>query len=96
MVSSTHLNVGDLTDPVANAPVAQSLGVGFGQAAGSRVMAVPFERSSDSPVDTLEVRYDSKDALLARGVDLRAPVVPAEPNPWPGQFCALPPGYRGR
>lgn len=75
----------------------QELGTGFGERHRHQVESVPFERSSDTPDEVLDIRYDSRQGLRKRGVDLdQRPRVTSEPNAFPGnKGCQPPSGWDG-
>ena len=54
------------------------LGTGHGQREVSRVVHTPFERSQETPDETVVIRYDSLSNLIASGV-IRAPL--RQPDP---------------
>jgi hypothetical protein len=57
--------------PAASRP---GLGTQFGERLDSRVVETEFERASSSPMAVSEVRYDDRDGLLSRGIQLSPPV----------------------
>ena len=59
------------------------LGTGHGRREESAAQWVAFERSSDTPAETITIYYDSYRNLVARGI-LMAPVAPRSPNAFPG------------
>lgn len=91
--SYTTTGVNAVAGPLETVP--QDLGVGFGPASGSRVVLADFQCASSVPVEQMAIRYDSREGLRARGIDT-SPVSAAPPNPFPGQFCAPPAGWRRR
>jgi hypothetical protein len=80
------------------------LGTEFGEAHGSPVYEVPFERASGRPAAVLTLRYDDRRGLAAAGVDLdrwawdrgdeRWLRERAEPFRSGGGYAAPPPGWR--
>ena len=68
------------------------LGTGHGRLETSLVRTVPFERATSTPEQVLTLFYDRRENLVARGVlpARRAPRY--DPDPFPGAFCADPPG----
>jgi hypothetical protein len=60
----------DATAPSSSRP---SLGTGHGRGEYSPVRRVAFERASQRPDETITIRYDRREALVARGVI---------PRPW--------------
>jgi hypothetical protein len=80
------------------------LGTEFGEAHGSPVHEVAFERASSRPAAVLTLRYDDRRGLLAAGVDLdrwawdrrdeRWLRERAEPFRSDGSYAAPPPGWR--
>ena len=74
-----------LQAPAAAAP----LGTGHGRREESRVYWAQFERSTDAPVETIAIYYDSYRNLVAQGV-LPAPTARRDPNPWPTSFTPDP------
>ena len=76
--------------------MSQQLGTGFGAQSGHRVEATTFTRL-EVPEFVFELRYDSREALLSRGVDLAAKPAIVVPCPFPGnQFCRPPAGWTGK
>lgn len=68
----------------AKAPMADStLGTGHGRSERNVVRWTQFERASDSPAETITIRYDSHANLVAMGV-LPAPRLPRHPEAFPG------------
>lgn len=96
--------------PVAAAPAAaaraqerdaaqgkmQRLGTGHGEREWSPSSVTEFERASDVPRQRLQLRYDSRARLVARGVIPRPrsyPRVADVPQAFPGDFVPDPPAY---
>lgn len=71
--------------PAAPAP----LGTGHGRREESRVQWQQFERSTDAPVETIAIYYDSYRNLVAQGV-LQPAYGRRDPNPWPTSFTPDP------
>jgi hypothetical protein len=71
--------------PAASPP----LGTGHGRREESRVQWQHFERSTDAPVETIAIYYDSYRNLVAQGV-LQAPIGRRDPNPFPTSFTPDP------
>lgn len=71
--------------PAAAAP----LGTGHGRREESRVQWQAFERSTEAPVETIAIYYDSYRNLVAQGV-LQPSSGPRDPNPWPTSFTPDP------
>ena len=71
--------------PAAAAP----LGTGHGRREESRVQWQQFERSTDAPVETIAIYYDSYRNLVAQGV-LQPAYGRRDPNPWPTSFTPDP------
>jgi hypothetical protein len=61
---------------------ASPLGTGHGRSESSRAEAVRFERESAYPAETITIRYDRRENLVALGV-LPPPAVARAPNPFP-------------
>ena len=69
------------------------LGTGHGRHETSPVRLVEFERASETPSETIAIRYDRRENLAAMGV-LPAPIplTRREPDPFPGiRFAPDPP-----
>jgi len=66
----------------AIAPASRSLGTGHGRHENSRAQYASFERESDTPYQTIVIRYDRRDNLVALGV-LPPPVIARRPDPFP-------------
>ena len=74
----------------AQAPkLSAPLGTGHGRREESRVQWQQFERSTDSPVETIAIYYDSYRNLVAQGV-LQPTYGMRDPNPWPTAFAPDP------
>jgi len=71
--------------PAASAP----LGTGHGRREESRMQWVAFERSTDAPVETIAIYYDSYRNLVAQGV-LQPSFARRDPAPFPGSFTPDP------
>jgi hypothetical protein len=71
--------------PVQSAP----LGTGHGRREESRVQWQTFERSTEAPVETIAIYYDSYRNLVAQGV-LQPSQGRRDPNPWPTSFTPDP------
>jgi hypothetical protein len=82
--------MGSRRDQAARASASPRLGTGHGQREDSYAEYVPFERASDTPVETVTIRYDSYRNLVAQGV------IPAygdsrrHPRAFPGEFVQDP------
>lgn len=66
-----------------SAPVAQALGTGHGEREFSQVVSVPFERAHSRADETIRIRYDSRENLVALGV-IKLPKPRHVPDPFPG------------
>ena len=77
--------------PAASAapPPSAPLGTGHGRREESRVQWQAFERSTEAPVETIAIYYDSYRNLVAQGV-LQPSHGPRDPNPWPTSFTPDP------
>lgn len=71
--------------PATSAP----LGTGHGRREESRMTWVAFDRSTDTPVETIAIYYDSYRNLVAQGV-LQQPIGRRDPNPFPTRFTPDP------
>jgi hypothetical protein len=76
------------------------LGTAFGEAHGSRVERVAFERESERPEAVLALRYDDRAGLAAMGIDVDGRQARLEERrlregarPFPGGFAEPPPGW---
>ena len=70
------------------------LGTGHGRSEDSRVTLVAFERSTESPLETVAIQYDRRENLVAMNVLPRRDYVRVpQPNPFPGamRFASDPP-----
>ncbi len=73
---------------------APSLGTGHGQREYAYSETTEFERASATPMAVLQLRYDSRENLIAMGV-IRGPRQPARPDPFPADNGYVPdPPYR--
>ncbi len=77
---------------LAAAP-APSLGTGHGRSEWSQAQIVRFERESATPNETIAVRYDRYENLIAMGI-IPGPPIARSPDPFPGwpRFAPDPPG----
>ncbi len=81
----------------AATPSRSGLGTQFGETRDSRVEQTTFARADASPAALSELRYDDRDGLMARGIDVRLPGERAENDrrdsarPFPGSRFAEPP-----
>jgi hypothetical protein len=64
--------------------LASALGTGFGRDETSYAQRVRFERASRSPVETIAIRYDRRDNLVAMGVLPSPRYAQRAPEPFPG------------
>src|SRR5688572_20474373 len=71
------------------------LGTGHGRDEASRVTLVKFERASASPSQTVTMRYDRRENLVAMGVLPGPRITQREPDPFPGavRFTPDPPRW---
>ena len=87
---------GGITAMPAPMPAPQ-LGTGHGRNETSYAQTVRFERESSVPAETIAIRYDRRDNLIAMGI-LPPPRIARSPSPnpfpaWP-RFAPDPPGAR--
>lgn len=78
--------------------VPQDLGTGFGDRSSYATVEVPFDKHSETPDEVMSVRYDSRQNLRKRGINLDPkPVVTGEPNAFPAEErgCKPPAGWEG-
>lgn len=68
---------------------APSLGTGHGQREYAYSETTEFERASSSPMAVLQLRYDSRENLIAMGV-IRGHRQPARPEPFPADNGYVP------
>lgn len=71
----------------------EALGTSFGRSMDWRTQTVAFERASDYPNATIVLFYDNKKNLERRGIEFKKKVPPL-PNPFPGNGCPVPGGWR--
>ncbi|HYA97778.1 MAG TPA: hypothetical protein VEH49_06750, partial [Methylomirabilota bacterium] len=74
--------------PAPGAAIEPGIGTGHGRSEASHARYVGFERESDLPNEIVELRYDSRANLVARGI---IPPRPRDPNPFPARFVPDPP-----
>jgi hypothetical protein len=76
----------------------QELGTEFGEELHSSVISTSFVRDTDDPCEVHAIRYDSREALKRRGIDVRRPSrrQEAAPSPFPRNdgYCEPPPRRR--
>jgi len=82
--------------PVAQAAPQAKLGTGHGEREYSYVTQTEFARMQPQPNETIRIRYDSLDNLIAMGIVKRAHPLPPTLNPFPAspdpQYVPDPPG----
>jgi hypothetical protein len=79
-------------DNGANAAPAPQLGTGFGRIEKSFVYRVRFDRDSDTPAETVAIRYDRRENLAAIGVLPQPRYADRAPDPFPAmRFVPEPP-----
>jgi hypothetical protein len=79
MGGSSRADRGAPAPPPAAAPAARpGLGTQFGEARESHVVETNFVRADSTPTVIAEVRYDDRDGLLSRGIDLSPPRDPRD------------------
>jgi hypothetical protein len=75
-----------------NAPMAKSfapkLGTGHGRNESSYAQVVRFDRASADPTETIAIRYDRRENLIAMGVLPGPRYAERTPNPFPGMRFA--------
>jgi hypothetical protein len=69
---------------IASSPVAPALGTGHGEREYSYVAHTRFMRLHEQPDETVRIRYDSFEHLVAMGIIRTHPYRGWEPNPFPG------------
>lgn len=79
-------------DVGANAAPAPQLGTGFGRTENNFAYRVHFDRESDTPAETLAIRYDRRENLAAMGVLPQPRYAGRTPDPFPAmRFVPEPP-----
>jgi hypothetical protein len=73
---------------------ATPLGTGHGERQSAPVRLVAFQRAQDTPDEVHTIWYDSKEALVRRGIIAESWPVPRRPEPFPGTFVPDPPCCR--
>jgi hypothetical protein len=75
----------------ARSTAQQRLGTGHGERRESQVSRTHFERRSSAPDAMLQIYYDSRERLVARGIITERPLhYGARPQPFPGGFVPDP------
>jgi hypothetical protein len=101
--SSTGRASADKSAEGASAAARPGLGTRFGESRESHVMETNFVRAESSPMTIAELRYDDRDGLLSRGIQLDPPVrdprdaendLRDTAQPFPGSRFAQPPPPR--
>jgi hypothetical protein len=75
---------GNSAADTASRAFASKLGTGFGRDETSYAQRVTFERASATPSETLAIRYDRLENLIALGVLAGARYAERAPDPFPG------------
>ena len=71
--------------------LAAPIGTGFGRDELSAVQRVRFDRATTSPAETITIRYDRRENLIAMGVLPRPRYAQRAPDPFPTmQFVPAP------
>ena len=79
-------------DASANAAPAPQLGTGFGRTENNYAYRVHFDRESDTPAETVAIRYDRRENLAAMGVLPQPRYAGRTPDPFPAmRFVPEPP-----
>jgi len=79
-------------DVGANAAPARQLGTGFGRTENNFAYRVHFDRESDTPAETVAIRYDRRENLAAMGVLPQPRYAGRTPDPFPAmRFVPEPP-----
>jgi hypothetical protein len=92
--ASSYAMNANMDSMTASASVTPNLGTAFGDATGFSVYGVSFNRGL--LLGTLVLYYDNRVGLRARGVRIeRRRAVSQEPQAFPADFCAPPPGWSG-
>lgn len=75
----------------------KKLGTEFGGRQEHAVVTASFTKASRAPENVFNLRYATREELIAMGVDMSQPVVAAKhPNPFPAeQGCTPPEGWNG-
>jgi hypothetical protein len=71
--------------------LAPKLGTGFGRDEASYAERVRFDRASDTPAETVAIRYDRRENLAAMGVLPSLRYADRSPDPFPGMRFVPPP-----
>jgi hypothetical protein len=94
--STRSVNTGPDISSFTNPEEVSSLGTEFGEDTTMKTTQVSFERASEVPVFEYVLYYDDVKGLNLRGIQTfwqSAKVPKTKPNPFPGDFCAQPPGW---
>jgi len=79
-------------DVGANTAPARQLGTGFGRTENNFAYRVHFDRESDTPAETVAIRYDRRENLAAMGVLPQPRYAGRTPDPFPAmRFVPEPP-----
>lgn len=73
-----------------NAQRAPSLGTGHGRNEASPAQWTHFDRASEQPDETISIRYETRDALLAMGVLPQPWLARRDPSPFPASRGFVP------
>lgn len=90
---SARTETADAMRAPAYARQAERLGTGHGEREYDRVEKTRFVRASRNPVETLSIRYDSQQNLVAMGIVPQRPQ-PHAPQAFPNSFVPDPPAWR--
>lgn len=89
--SSAREETADTRQRAAEAQAPMKLGTGHGRPERSVTSVTQFERAQATPDETIAVRYESREALIALGVLPRPRIVPLpQPNPFPAAAGFVP------
>lgn len=79
-------------DAGANAAPSPQLGTGFGRTENNFAYRVHFDRESDTPAETVAIRYDRRENLAAMGILPQPRYAGRTPDPFPAtRFVPEPP-----
>lgn len=81
----------EIRSQTSTAAPQERLGTGHGRSETSHARYTTFERATETPVEVITIRYDSREHLVAMGIIPDDRPLPVAVNPFPGSFVADPP-----
>lgn len=90
--SASSGSLGGLESAFGKPEAEEKIGTGYGEKLAMNTRKVTFNRLTETPFETLALRYESRATLIKLGVISEV----AKPNPFPADVgVKTPPGWKG-